>query len=662
MLPSLLLALAPELVLLVDASDRVCARRMRRRARASSHAPLSDSQLASLLSAYRSSDERVARALGKARPGRLCVIDDHVPNEEAAARLAEGLLHAVKAPRWHGAFDALAEPPLLVVGSSAPPATNPTAAAATNAASTVAAATTVAEAMGAQWGCAAFHAGLAGDDVAADELATTMARQMSEEGRKRRCVLSATPASLPVAIRALQRLEREWTAAVAAAPATVAAAAPATATAAPATAAGSSPPPRPMCVAFVLTSGGAGAHQASLATAESELVRARSVLTSVDLAWEALPVNGEGDGGSGWVDAAVTRAAELVVAKALQLPPLQPLARNGVVGVVVGGGGVVGGSVAGHRHGTAPGASGSMVSGRPLGGSGSGGRNASGKCTASPLSLQLPPSLPPAGLNPTYLAGSALRGLVVVSGTEEPSALPLFPATASSEGGGGGGGSGAGSSSNGVEERPSLCGQLAERLGAAHVALPSLLRSQLAALQKTGSQLPAEQSPLTDTLRAGKLISANSTLRAVQTALHASPEGLVLVEHSAIDSPLEALCACIRPSLVLLVSPARGEVPGSPGSPAAATGGGGWASARHDVHLRLEYERRSLETALGDDAPQVRLAGGECDECCELIFDFLCSEAARDDVVNEADDVEEQEEYEELVVLTKSLESAGINT
>ena len=77
--------------------------------------------------------------------------------------------------------------------------------------------------------------------------------------------------------------------------------------------------------------------------------------------------------------------------------------------------------------------------------------------------------------------------------------------------------------------------------------------------------------------------------------------------------------------------------------------------------MRLEYERRSLETALGDEAPQVRLTGGECDECCELIFDFLCSEAARDDALNEADDAEEHEAYAELVVLTKSIEGAGVS-
>ena len=107
---------------------------------------------------------------------------------------------------------------------------------------------------------------------------------------------------------------------------------------------------------------------------------------------------------------------------------------------------------------------------------------------------------------------------------------------------GSGSASGNGEGANRSQHTPSLCAQLAARLGAAHVALPALLRGQLAALQKTGSQLPpmqqsAESYSLTESLRTGKLISATSTLRAVQTALHSAPEGLVLVEHSRIDNP-----------------------------------------------------------------------------------------------------------------------------
>ena len=100
----------------------------------------------------------------------------------------------------------------------------------------------------------------------------------------------------------------------------------------------------------------------------------------------------------------------------------------------------------------------------------------------------------------------------------------------------------------------------------------------------------------------GKLISADSTLRAVQTAVHASPEGLVLVEHSRADTPLEALVARIRPSLVLLV---RHEgLPPSPRQPAQ-----GWADRLTDVDAHQAYELRTLE-ALGEEAPQVPAGRG----------------------------------------------------
>ena len=167
-----------------------------------------------------------------------------------------------------------------------------------------------------------------------------------------------------------------------------------------------------------------------------------------------------------------------------------------------------------------------------------------------------------------------------------------------------------------------MCAQLAARLGAAHVALPALLRGQLAALQKTGSQLPpaeSAESSLAESLRTGKLVSATSTLRAVQTALHAAPEGLILVEHSRVDNPLESLVATIRPSLVLLIRP--------PATPPSPREGSNWADSLRDVEARQAYEIRLLDS-LGDDAPQVRMCSGDCDEACELIFDFLCNVSA----------------------------------
>jgi hypothetical protein len=180
------------------------------------------------------------------------------------------------------------------------------------------------------------------------------------------------------------------------------------------------------------------------------------------------------------------------------------------------------------------------------------------------------------------------------------------------------------------------------------VALPTLLRGQLAALRKTGSQLPPEQpeSSLAESLRTGKLISATSTLRAVQTALHAAPEGLILVEHSRVDNPLESLIATIRPALVVLVRP-----PARRPSPR----GGSWADALHDVEGRQAYELRSLD-GLGDDAPQVRMCSDDCEEACELIFEFLRGGAgALRDYRGECseDEASDDFEYNELLPLSK---------
>ena len=198
-----------------------------------------------------------------------------------------------------------------------------------------------------------------------------------------------------------------------------------------------------------------------------------------------------------------------LVARALQLPPLQPLVR--------GGSSSSSGSVAldadwrssgdGCRVQAAPPAQTSLASQS----------RRQGKQSVSPLELQLPAKLPPEGLNPTYLAGSALRGIVVVSGAEDGrkqrSAQAAAGGASSSsnssscsgsvagggdrDGGGGGGGDGGGSGgiscamAEGADgkiqsemEASSLCETLAERLGAAHVALPRLLRGQLEALQQ----------------------------------------------------------------------------------------------------------------------------------------------------------------------------------
>ena len=669
LLPSLLLALTPELVLLIDAPDHVCARRLRRRAHASTpRSELSDAHISADLDAYRATDERFARALGKRLPGRLCVIDDRVSADEASAIFVEAIVQSTRAPTWAGALSDVTRPPIVIVGTEAKqPSVSSASAAALSATSgaVVGDAAVLADAMATGWDLAVFHVQAEGDDAAADATASAVVRAMAAE-LDRWCVLSATPASLPVAIRALQRYDQGRTAASSSAEGHEgpASSGPVPPPASPPFGVGTAPPTTALCTAFVLTSGERHASSA----ADHGLERARSVLTSVSLPWDALPCSadttahdrrggggeGGGNGGNveasatpGWVDAAMTHAAELLVARALQLPPLQPLVR--------GGSSSSKGSVAldadwrssgdGCRVQAAPPAQTSLASQS----------RRQGKQSVSPLELQLPAKLPPEGLNPTYLAGSALRGIVVVSGAEDGrkqrSAQAAAGGASSSsnssscsgsvagggdrDGGGGGGGDGGGSGgiscamAEGADgkiqsemEASSLCETLAERLGAAHVALPRLLRGQLEALQQmTGSKSArAEQSSLlADTLREGKLISASSTLRAVQTALHAAPEGLILIEHSGVDSPLEALCSSIRPSLVLLVRP-KVEANG-------ASAGGGWASARHDADARQAYERRALEVSLGADAPQVRLTSGDCTEACELIYDFLCSEA-----------------------------------
>ena len=176
---------------------------------------------------------------------------------------------------------------------------------------------------------------------------------------------------------------------------------------------------------------------------------------------------------------------------------------------------------------------------------------------------------------------------------------------------------------------------MAERLGAAYIALPALLRAQLHAVQKTGSQLPAEAESvmsLAESLRTGKLISATSTLRAVQTALHAAPEGVILVEHSHVDNPLESLVAAIRPGLVLLVQPHAATPVGAHGGGGATNANAGgaarsWADAVHDSEARQAYALRCLE-ALGDDAPIVRICPASVDECADAVLEFVCSDDA----------------------------------
>lgn len=96
LLPSLLLRIRPLMILLIDAPDKVCTRRMQRRARASGQGVLPIAQVDAVLSAYRQTDERVARAFGKAHHGRLCVLDGRGSLDEAPAIFAEAIVQAVR--------------------------------------------------------------------------------------------------------------------------------------------------------------------------------------------------------------------------------------------------------------------------------------------------------------------------------------------------------------------------------------------------------------------------------------------------------------------------------------------------------------------------------------------------------------------------------------
>ena len=111
LLPSALLALPPPLLLLVvDAPDRLCVTRLRRRG-----VP-SVPQALELLRAHRAVDEPVAKAFGAAYPGRLCVLaGGRAPTDETPSAFCAALHRARREAAWLGAADPRA-PPLLVLG------------------------------------------------------------------------------------------------------------------------------------------------------------------------------------------------------------------------------------------------------------------------------------------------------------------------------------------------------------------------------------------------------------------------------------------------------------------------------------------------------------------------------------------------------------------
>ena len=51
-----------------------------------------------MLSSYRRTDERIARAFGKAHPGRLCTLDNRISLDESPAIFAEALMQVPLLP------------------------------------------------------------------------------------------------------------------------------------------------------------------------------------------------------------------------------------------------------------------------------------------------------------------------------------------------------------------------------------------------------------------------------------------------------------------------------------------------------------------------------------------------------------------------------------
>jgi hypothetical protein len=185
--------------------------------------------------------------------------------------------------------------------------------------------------------------------------------------------------------------------------------------------------------------------------------------------------------------------------------------------------------------------------------------------------------------------------------------------------------------------------QVADRLGAAHLALPALLRGQLNLPQSprvsgdvVGSMCDAS---LSDAIRAGKLVSGapalqvrvaapssepdlrcviaslSVALQVLQTAVHAAPQLLILIEHTRLDGPLDLLVSRLRPHLVILQQ-APAEEGGQQSRAVVQESNGGTTS--HGPETRRAYELKVLR-ALGEAAPPIQLCSGGIEEASALI-------------------------------------------
>ncbi|KAL1523758.1 hypothetical protein AB1Y20_018684 [Prymnesium parvum] len=589
LLPSLLLHTPPPcLLLLVDATHRLLVRRQLRRGVPSA------ARAAEAVRAYRRADEAVARAFGERFAGRLCVVDGRTRHDELPAVLC-GALHAASlAAVWAGVRE-VGAPPLLVTGAEG---------AAEGAAAT----------MAARWGLEAVSSsrvlkeaagsrgsgeeggggeGVAGEEeggAAAEERgegkaeaggAPTLAEQAAcieraldaTASRGVRCVLHAAADSLPPTLLAL----RQWAA----------------------RRGGGEEPRGAACVAFVAQDGGPPLLGGADA-AETELLISLShagMSGASSYRWLPTPrffapaASKDSPMFKGFAAYAVEPTAAQRCQEALaaagvactpfratpsELETLSTVAHTLLCAAL------------GVAEGAAPPAGETAAAASPR-----------EPRTPSCVSSRGPPSAEPPTPPP---AAREARGVVIFSSA---SPQPARGAT--------------------------VCAQAAKLLGAAHLALPKLLRAQLAISASAGRPAgrpdePSAGGSLAAAIRAGKLVSGAPALQVLQTAVHAAPQLLILIEHTPLDGPLDVLVGCVRPHLVILQ---RDDAAGIEGG----TIGSGDEGAGIP-HSRRQYELRALR-ALGDAAPPIRACVGGAEEAVAIICEHLSRAKHEEDSADE---------------------------
>uniref|UniRef100_A0A7S3FKZ2 Uncharacterized protein n=1 Tax=Haptolina ericina TaxID=156174 RepID=A0A7S3FKZ2_9EUKA len=620
LLPSLLLhSPCPMLLLLLESSDQLCLRRMRRLQRhvrsSALHGMPKDAALQSI-QAHRATDERVARAFGAAFPGRLCVIDAQVTSEEVPAVLCGALHAAHRAKVWKGARDSN-EPPILLFGSE----------------SVVARLVTE---MATHWGLVAIDAvslmGIVGEEASAektsvdpntnssedshaagDERMTSLARQIesafeANAARGERSLVSCSGRAVEPALQAIVLAVKQW------------------ATSRPSW--GDFPTKGDdICIAFLARSAVSKDTGTDGVTMPSGLFEREDYTTGIQIGVSAVcgegmqtsckARHGRAKGADTCCDddpsmahyaheCAVLRAAAVswvtLLPGFIELETLAHVAQSlaqRAFGITHNQEHMEAtpdslldteSSVAASSEYAAPGVSSHGM------------RWVSSDAAKASHST---PSFAVPLMGKTSLISRGARGVVIFS-----AAVAMQAATS-------GGGS--------------ICAQVADRLGAAHLALPALLRGQLNLPQSprvsgdvVGSMCDAS---LSDAIRAGKLVSGAPALQVLQTAVHAAPQLLILIEHTRLDGPLDLLVSRLRPHLVILQQ-APAEEGGQQSRAVVQESNGGTTS--HGPETRRAYELKVLR-ALGEAAPPIQLCSGGIEEASALIREHLTREAEVED-------------------------------